>query len=136
MRRTKPIPQTFLKIKRSYAGLGLFATTLIHPGEYIEYTGELIPTKQANRMIGARYLFEINSNWTIEGSARKNLARYINHSCNPNCEAVQVGKRVFIKAMCEIKSGEELGYDYGNEYYDEFIKPHGCRCKFCTDKKE
>jgi SET domain-containing protein len=134
MRRTKPIPKTSLKIKRSSAGLGLFATTPISPGEYIEYTGEIITTEKANKMVGARYLFEINSKWTIQGAGRENLARYINYSCKPNCESIQDGKRVFIKALHPIKPGEELTYDYGDEYFNEFIKPFGCRCQNCLKK--
>lgn len=132
MRRTKPIPQTSLQVKRSKSGLGLFATAPITPGMYIEYTGTIITTAKANTMLGARYLFEINSAWTIEGSTRTNLARYINHSCAPNCESVLDGKRVYIKAIRKIKTGEELSYDYGEEYFKEFIKPHGCTCNKCT----
>lgn len=134
MRRTKPIPLSSLKVKRSSAGLGLFATSTISPGEYIEYTGEIITTEKANSMVGARYLFELNSKWTIQGAGRDNLARYINYSCEPNCESTQVGKRVFIMALQPIKPGEELTYDYGDEYFDEFIKPHGCRCGSCLKK--
>ena len=99
---------------------------------YIEYIGAIIPTEEADRMKGARYLFEINTKWTIDGSPRHNLARYINHSCTPNCESIQTGKRVFVKALKRIKPGEELTYDYGPEYVDEFIKPHGCRCTTCA----
>jgi SET domain-containing protein len=99
---------------------------------YIEYVGDIIPTKEADTMKGARYLFELNSKWTINGSARSNLARYVNHSCEPNCESVQQGKRIFIKAISYIQPGEELCYDYGEEYVDEFIAPHGCRCQKCS----
>ena len=132
MRRTHPIPKESIRVGRSSAGLGLFATAPIEPGMYIEYVGEMIPTGEADQKSGARYLFEINSKWTIDGSPRYNTARYINHACKPNCESVQVGKQVFIKALKRIKPGEELTYDYGPEYVDEFIKPHGCRCATCT----
>jgi uncharacterized protein len=111
--------------------LGLFVTKDVYPGMYIEYTGTYIPNKEANKLKGARYLFEVNRRWTIEGSSRDNLARYINHSCDPNCESVQSGKRIFIKAMKRIPAGSELTYDYGEEYTNEFIKPHGCRCRKC-----
>lgn len=131
MRRTQPIPRESLRAGRSSAGLGLFATARIAPGMYIEYVGPIITTEEANKKKGARYLFELNSKITIDGSPRENLARYVNHSCNPNCESVQSGKRIFIKAIKTIEKGEELCYDYGDEYVDEFIKPHGCRCHAC-----
>ncbi len=131
MRRTRPIPEDSIRVGRASAGLGLFATALIEPGMFIEYVGKLIPTPVANKMTGARYLFEINSHWTIDGSPRSNLARYINYSCDPNCESTQTGNRIFIKAIRHILPGEELTYDYGDEYVDEFIKPHGCRCAVC-----
>jgi SET domain-containing protein len=130
-RRTKPIPLTSVKVKRAQAGFGLFATTQITAGMYIEYVGTIISNEKANKMHGARYLFEINSKWTIEGATRNNLARYINHSCSPNCESIQSGKKVYIKAIKKIHSGEELTYDYGKEYFNEFISPVGCVCKKC-----
>ena len=134
MRRTTPIPRTSLRVGRSTAGLGLFATVFIQCGEYLEYTGTLIPTTEADKKTGAKYLFEINSRWTIDGSPRSNLARYINYSCDPNCESVQSGTRVYIKVMRTIMPGEELTYDYGEEYVNEFIKPHGCRCRKCLPR--
>jgi SET domain-containing protein len=98
---------------------------------YLEYVGPIISTEEADKLRGARYLFELNSKWTINGAARSNLARYVNHSCAPNCESVQNGKRIFIKVQKPINPGEELTYDYGEEYVDEFIAPHGCRCRKC-----
>lgn len=135
-RRTAPIPRTRLRIRRSAAGLGLFATAPIRAGEYIEYTGTLYKNSE---VLGwtTKYLFEVNKRWTIDGSGRDNLARYINHQCKrANCESVLAGRRVFIKALRNIQPGEELTYDYGEEYFDEFIKPHGCKCVSCRDKRE
>jgi SET domain-containing protein len=131
VQRTQPIDHACLKVRRSLAGLGLFATCTIKSGQYLEYVGKIITNEKANSMKGARYLFEINSKWTINGASRENLARYVNHSCKPNCESTQVGKHVFIKAIKTIQVGEELCYDYGKEYFDEFIKPIGCKCKKC-----
>ncbi|HDQ16886.1 MAG TPA: SET domain-containing protein [Candidatus Vogelbacteria bacterium] len=123
------------RIGRSSAGLGLFAQKEYKRGEkIIEYTGELISTDEANER-GGKYLFEINSRWTIDGKDRKNISRYINHSCQPNAEAVISGRRVFIFARKKIKIGEEICYDYGREYYDEYIKPLGCKCSACLDGK-
>jgi len=132
MRRTKPIPKELLRVKRSKSGLGLFATGTIAPGMYLEYIGTIIPTVKANTMLGARYLFEINKRWTINGSSRNNLARYINHSCAPNCESVIDSKHIYIKTLQELHPGEELVYDYGEEYFTEFIEPNGCTCAGCS----
>ncbi|HEC32876.1 MAG TPA: SET domain-containing protein [Candidatus Kaiserbacteria bacterium] len=113
------------------AGLGLITRRPFKKGDFvIEYTGPIITTEQANEK-GGKYLFDINSKWTIDGVSRSNLARYINHSCKPNCEADVSGKKVFIYALRKIKEGEELNYDYGEEYFDEYIKPHKCKCVDC-----
>jgi SET domain-containing protein len=116
-------------------GLGLFATARIRRGQRIvEYTGKHITTAEADRL-KTRYLFEIDSAWTIDGSARSNIARYINHSCAPNAESELDDSRVFIQALRTIEPGEEITFDYGEEYFDEFIKPHGCLCDSCHLQK-
>ncbi len=121
------------QVKRSRSGLGLFAKTPIKKGDFIiEYRGKLVKEKDAAY---GRYLFSVNSRWVVDGSGRKNLARYINHSCRPNCEPEIEGKRIMIYAKKNIKPGEELNYDYGKEYFDEYIKPRGCRCRRCQEKK-
>ncbi|MDB5188200.1 MAG: nuclear protein [Candidatus Kaiserbacteria bacterium] len=120
------------EVKRSApgAGLGLFTLVPFKKGDFvIEYTGDKIPTPQANKL-STRYLFEIDEKWTIDGSKRGNLARYINHSCDPNCETeIDEKDRIIIHAIKNIKAGDELGYDYGEEYFDQFLKDAGCRCK-------
>ncbi|HAS95766.1 TPA: hypothetical protein DCS99_05105 [Candidatus Wolfebacteria bacterium] len=116
---------------RPGAGLGLFATADIPKHTFvIEYTGEKITNAEADRR-GGRYLFNINSKWTIDGKEHRNTDRYINHSCDPNCESRIVGGKVKIFAIKNITAGEELAYDYGTEYFEEFLKPHGCRCDMC-----
>lgn len=120
-----------LKVKRSSAGLGLFATQLIKKGSFIiEYIGEVIDLKEANKR-GGKYLFETSSNRYIDGKERKNIARYINHSCKQNCEVEIRRGRILVFAKRDIQPGEELHYDYGKEYFDQHIKPHGCRCRTC-----
>lgn len=120
---------------KTKTGLGLFAARPFKRGErVIEYVGEIISTDEAN-VRGGKYLFEINSKITIDGKARSNIARYINHGCKPNCEARTSKNRVFIHAARAITPGEELTYDYGTEYVDEFIKPLGCKCLSCDTKK-
>src|ERR1043166_6191989 len=74
------------RIRRSRTGLGLFATKPIHKGDFIiKYWGRRVPNKIADE-IDHRYRFEINSRWTVDGSPRRNIPRYINHSCRPNAE--------------------------------------------------
>lgn len=70
----------------------------------------------------------------IDGNIKSNTARRINHSCAPNCEIDLYWKRVFIFAKRNIKAGEELTYDYDTEYFDEYIKPKGCKCRKCDSK--
>lgn len=120
-----------LKVKRSSAGLGLFATRDFKKGErIIEYFGREI-SKAEEYSSKSKYLFEVNSRKTIDGTQRDNFARYVNHSCKPNCEPNIVRGKIFIDALKTIKAGEELSYDYGEEYVDEHIKPYGCRCRKC-----
>lgn len=115
-------------VKRSSAGLGLFAQKSIEKGEFvIEYYGPLLDDPEADAK-GGKYLFAIDKRWTIDGSSRKNKARYINHACRPNCEVEIEGKRIFVFAKKNISSGEEITYHYGKDYFDGFIKPYGCRC--------
>ena len=123
-------------VKRSSAGLGLFADKEFKKGELIiEYVGEKITEEEANRR-GGKYLFELNDNWTIDGKARENTARYINHSCKPNCypELDEKEEHVHIYAKRAIKPGEECTYNYGKFYFDTEIKPHGCKCAACQTK--
>lgn len=109
-------------------GHGLFALKPIKKGDFIlEYIGKKIPTPLADTLT-TRYLFEIDEKWTIDGSERSNAARYINHSCDPNCEVYIEKGRIMIYAVKNIAIGEELSYDYGDEYFDEFLRPVGCRC--------
>ena len=123
-----------VRVKRGIVGNGLFADEDIKKGEFIiKYEGKLLTNKEAEKL-KTRYLFEINENYTIDGSDYSNKARYINHFCNPNIEAEIVGGEIIFTAIKDIKEGEELGFDYGQEYFNEFIKPVGCKCKICTEK--
>src|SRR5262245_7264191 len=124
------------RIGRSATGLGLFATAPIAKGAFIvEYSGPRISTREARARetkYGARYMFEINSRFTVDGSTRRNIGRYANHSCRPNAESVLVKSKVMLRAKRAIEPGEEITYDYGREYFDLFIKPKGCRCAKCS----
>jgi SET domain-containing protein len=121
-------------VKRASAGLGLFAARPYEKGErIIEYFGRAI-SKEEEYTSRSKYLFEVSPRKTIDGASRKNVARYINHSCRPNCIPEIRKGRVFIEALRAIKPGEEFAYDYGDEYFDEHIKPKGCRCPKCAPK--
>jgi len=126
-----------LRVGRASAGLGLFAAAPIRKGAFIaEYTGRRIPHAEAERREarGARYMYEINSRWTVDGSSRSNIARYANHSCRPNAESDVVKGKVILRAIKAIEPGAEITYHYGREYFDLIIKPMGCRCAHCGRK--
>jgi len=133
-------PNKPYRIGRSKTGLGLFATEKIKKGsKIIRYMGPLLDSKNKKHDdIDNKYLFEINNRWTIDGSTRKNIARYINHSCKPNAESdVNTRKRkVIIRAVKTIEPGEEINYDYGTDYFKIFLKPIGCKCDSCEKKRK
>lgn len=123
-----------LVVRRTNTGLGLFTLRAIPRGKkIIEYVGPVITTEEANRR-GGKYLFELDDDHAIDGRARSNTARYINHSCRPNAEALVSGRRVWIWSKRNIKAGEEITYDYGREYFEDYIRPAGCRCAKCSGK--
>lgn len=120
-----------VKVKRGLAGLGLFAGEDIKKGELIiEYIGNILNKEEAAKINTNQYLFEVNRNKTIDGSVRWNIARYCNHACEEagNAESEIKKGRVFVKAIKNIKNGDEILYDYGEEFVNEYIAPHGCRC--------
>ena len=120
-----------LKVRRTSAGLGLCTESSIERGEFVvEYYGKILTREQADEK-GGKYLFEISSKRVLDGSPRYNIARYFNHSCRPNCETDVVRGKIYIYAKRNIKSGEELTYDYGKEYFNDFIQSHGCKCVKC-----
>src|SRR5690606_41248256 len=117
-----------LEVKRSSAGLGLFTRLPIKKGEFIvEYKGPILTSKQADEK-GGKYLFETSKDRFVDGSSRNNIARYANHSCKPNCEIEIRRGRIYLFSKRSIEAGQELTYDYDTEYFNEFIKPFGCRC--------
>jgi uncharacterized protein len=125
------------RVGRSATGLGLFATKPIKRGGTIAtYRGRRISTAEAERREarGARYMFTINRRWSIDGSPRWNLARYINHSCRPNANPVGRNGGIVIVASRRIEPGEEITFDYGREYLDYFFK-NDCRCAACRARK-
>ncbi len=118
---------------------GIFAAGNISEGtRIIEYIGEKITKAESDRrglaLIehakanggGSVYIFQLNKRYDIDGNVPENLARLINHSCDPNCEAINVRGRIWVVAMRDIVAGEELSYDYG--YDIEHFLDHPCRC--------
>lgn len=112
----------YCELKRSgIHGWGVFAKRDIKKGtRIIQYTGKIIPTKQGQKRadlqkkLGAVYIFTLNNKEDIDGSDNGNGAGFINHSCGPNCEAVNYDdEEIWIEAISNIKKGEEFHYDYG-----------------------
>ena len=111
------------------AGQGLFAAIDLKKGtRIIQYIGEKISKPESDRRLAADnvYIFELNERYAIDGKTLKNLARYINHSCAPNCEVENTGRAIWIVAGRDIQEGEELSYDYG--YEAEGYEAHPCHC--------
>ena len=110
-----------LRVRRSRVhGKGVFAARRIAKGtRVIEYTGERISHREANRRYARKhagdnhtFLFVVDRGVVIDAGAGGNEARFINHGCDPNCESVIRNRRVYIRALRAIRPGEELNYDY------------------------
>ena len=113
--------QPLFEVRRSAVhGLGAFALRRITKGSRIvEYLGERVSHKEADRRYEGKeandahtFLFIVDSRTVIDAGVDGNDARFLNHSCNPNCESVIENRRVFIEAIRTIEPGEELTYDY------------------------
>ncbi|HUG38176.1 MAG TPA: SET domain-containing protein-lysine N-methyltransferase [Candidatus Limnocylindrales bacterium] len=123
----------------SIHGMGVFTRSSIPPGlRIIEYVGEIISTAEADRRYDDRgmerhqtYLFSLDDGRCIDGRVGGNLARFINHSCEPNCESVEIEGHIWIQASRPIDAGEELTYDYAYEWLDgddAHASFYACRC--------
>ncbi len=143
-KRTKSIPNT----KSPYAVVrmssihnkGVFARKDIEEGtRVIEYVGERVTKAESDRRAdiplgnhkhskenGAVYLFQLTKRHDIDGYVSYNTARFINHSCDPNCESDIIRGKIWIVAIRDIKKGEELSYNYG--YDIDSYEDHKCRC--------
>src|ERR1700676_1427817 len=128
------------RVGRSRTGLGLFATKPIKKGaKIVRYFGPLLDSKnEQHDAIENKYLFELNGRWTIDGSVRKKIGRYINHACKPNAESDVTPRKgkVVIPAIKKIEPGEEINYDYGTDYFKAYLKPIGCKCAPCEKKRK
>ena len=127
-------PKTQFTIKRTSTGLGFFTLVPIpNDKRIIEYIGLILTKEEADKNSG-KYLMKLDEEYFIDGSPCSNKARYINHSCEPNARAYRAGIRVWIWSIRAIQAGEEITYDYGKKYFDDFIKPVGCKCGKCIKK--
>ncbi|MEO0452674.1 MAG: SET domain-containing protein-lysine N-methyltransferase [Verrucomicrobiota bacterium] len=136
----KPGQSLWVEKKSKIHGTGIFAATTIPKNtRIIEYVGEKLTKteseKRAAKQIkrskkksseGAVYIFEINSRHDIDGNVKWNPARFINHSCDPNCETLNDNNRIWIESIRKIRKGEELSYNYG--YDVDSYADHPCHC--------
>ena len=128
------------KIKKSNIDKkGLYASKNIKEGtKIIDYIGKIITKKESetnNKFDNTKdiYLFNLNKKYDLDGNFKFNTARLINHSCNPNCEVVGKGLKLWINSIRDIKKDEELTYDYGFSF-DKDYKQFPCKCgkKICV----
>ena len=125
--------QKYFRKKSGINNLGLFAKSDIKKGEkVIEYKGRKFTHKQVeedDRFDNSKaiYLFTLNEHYVLDGDTKTNTAKYINHSCDPNCEVDIIKGKIWIIAIKDIKKGDELSYDYGFGYDADF-RQFPCKC--------
>ena len=131
MPKAKPLPK-ILRKRSGLHGYGVFAMEPINKNRrIIDYAGELITNKQSERREdrylskGCIWVFRVNRNWSRDAAVGGNDARFINHSCKPNCWIEVVDKTIWVRASKPIAKGEELSYDYNTEG-DKIIQ---CLCR-------
>ncbi len=136
--KNKKLPLYIVRNSKVH-GKGVFARKDIPKGtRIIEYVGKIVSCKEGLRIYeeqlkksketgaGAVYIFQLNKKQDIDGNVSWNPAKYINHSCSPNCDYDIINNRIWIFSKRDIKKGEELNYDYDydlNDYQD-----HPCKC--------
>ncbi len=121
-------------------GYGVFAARRIRKGTtIIEYLGDRVTHEEANEryedkdpLDGHTFLFTVDKKTVIDAGINGNEARFVNHGCDPNCQAVEANKRIFIEAIRTIRPGEELAYDYSIQRDDDdpanVDEVFACRC--------
>ncbi len=131
------------RVKKSKVhGSGVFATKNIKKNtRIIEYIGDVVTKSEGDKRsarriknylnseeTGSVYIFELNKKFDIDGSPEYNKARYVNHSCDPNCEVDILNNKIWISSIKNIKSGTELTYDYGYTFDANDFRDHICKC--------
>ena len=128
MQATAAIQSWEVKPSRIH-GAGVFARADIAAETHvIEYIGERVSKEESlrRRKKGNFFVFIVTEEFDIDGAVDWNPARFINHSCEPNCEARQEDERIWIVALRDIRSGEELTFNYGYDLQD--YEEHPCHC--------
>ena len=121
--------------KSKIHGHGCYARRDIKKGKrIIEYAGPLITKKEAAEALSGlnEFIFTLNDKYDIDGSVEYNIARFVNHSCDPNCESDIKKDRVWLYAIRNIKEGEELTYNYGYDLEDYEHRTCECGAKKCV----
>lgn len=138
--KTKRTERRFVVRKSGIHGRGMFALVDIPKGtRLVEYLGERMSHKEADRRYSRMHensahtmLFAVNDRVVIDGTRWGSSARFINHSCAPNCEANEEDERIFIDTIKNVKAGEELTYDYNlvleERHTPAVKKEHACHC--------
>ena len=137
------MPSKIAARRSAIHGNGVFATAAIKKGErVVEYKGrrrtheEVDAGDTGDVDSGHTFLFTLNDEYVIDANHKGNKARWINHSCDPNCFADEQDGRIFITALRNIKAGDELNYDYGliiEERYTPKLKAeYPCWCGAAT----
>jgi SET domain-containing protein len=130
----------FVEVRGSVIhGRGVYCIEPIEKEQYfIEYVGNRVSKEESEKRAlkqfeeheksgaAAVYIFNLTKKWDLDGNVEWNPARLINHSCNPNSEAIQDGKRIFIQALRDIGVDEEITFDYGFDV--DCYEDHPCRC--------
>lgn len=128
--------------KSKVHGMGVFAKANIKKGsKIIQYIGDKVTKKEGDKRsearikrwekskkIGSVYIFELNKRYDIDGYQSYNKAKYINHSCTPNCEVDIIRGEIWISSIKNINIGDELSYNYGYEFDKDDFKDHKCKC--------
>lgn len=138
----------YLIIKESKVhNKGAFARKFISKGtRVIEYIGRIISKEEADQILhdsyenhkkdsnnAITYLFELDNEHDLDGNIPENIARFINHSCNPNLEVEIINNKIFLDTIRDIKEGEELCYNYGFDLDDDTLKnPCYCNSSNCV----
>ena len=141
MAKLEKKPRRIVVRNSAIHGRGVFALRRIPKGtRIIEYKGKLITDKEADRRYSRVHehsphtmLFSLEGGWVIDATRRGNSARWINHSCAPNCDIEEEGRRIFIESRRDIQPGDELTYDYnlqiGEKHTKAAKREHACFCR-------
>ena len=126
---TTPASDLYEVKPSSIHGFGVFARrNLPEDTRVLEYLGERLTKAESlrRRKLGNFFVFIVTDEFDIDGAVDWNPARFINHSCTPNCDAQMEDERIWIIARRELREGEELSFNYG--YGSGDYEDHPCRC--------